>query len=106
MIAATRLRKGNVACAHGAATLIAEALATLRRATTPGLMVVRADSAYFTHRQQRRRIEADWGQVPCEPRQVRHHPDSIQPKSACFRTKSAAFFRRGRNSREYGPAVS
>jgi hypothetical protein len=87
VIAATRLRKGNVACAHGAATLIAEALATLRRATTPGLMVVRADSAYFTHRQQRRRIEADWGQVPCEPRQVRHHPDSIQPQICMFQNE-------------------
>ena len=30
----------------------------------------------------------------------------FNPKSTCLRTKSAAFFRRGRNSREYGPAVS
>ena len=49
MIAAARLRKGNVASAHGSARLITDTLATLRRATTPGVVVVRADSAYFTH---------------------------------------------------------
>jgi Transposase DDE domain group 1 len=49
VIAATRLRKGNVASARGAARLIGDTLATLRRATTPGLVVVRADSAYFNH---------------------------------------------------------
>ena len=49
VIAATRLRKGNVASARGAARLISDTLATLRRATTPGLVVVRADSAYFGH---------------------------------------------------------
>ncbi|HHV20556.1 MAG TPA: IS1380 family transposase [Propionibacterium sp.] len=51
VIAATRLRKGNVASAHGAARLISDSLATLRRAVTPspGLVIVRADSAYFTH---------------------------------------------------------
>ena len=49
VIAATRLRKGNIDSGHGAARLIGDALATLRRATTPGLVVVRADSAYFRH---------------------------------------------------------
>ena len=51
VIAATRLRKGNVASAHGAARLITDTLATLHKAvaTTAGLVVVRADSAYFTH---------------------------------------------------------
>jgi len=49
VIAATRLRKGNVASARGAARLISDTLATLRRATTPDLVVVRADSAYFGH---------------------------------------------------------
>ncbi len=49
VIAATRLRKGNVASAHGAARLITDALATLNRATTPGQVIVRADSAYFSH---------------------------------------------------------
>ena len=49
VIAATRLRKGNIDSGHGAARLIADSLATLRRATTPGLVVMRADSAYFRH---------------------------------------------------------
>ena len=49
VIAATRLRKGNIDSGHGAARLIADSLATLRRATTPGMVIVRADSAYFRH---------------------------------------------------------
>ena len=49
VIAATRLRKGNIDSGHGAARLIGDALATLRRATTPGRVIVRADSAYFRH---------------------------------------------------------
>lgn len=51
VIAATRLRKGNIDSGHGAARIIGDSLATLRRAvpTTPGLVVVRADSAYFRH---------------------------------------------------------
>ena len=49
VIAATRLRKGNVSSARGAARLISDALATLRKATSPGLVIVRADSAYFNH---------------------------------------------------------
>jgi len=50
VIAAARLRKGNVASAHGSARLITDTLATLRRAVSvPGMVIVRADSAYFTH---------------------------------------------------------
>src|SRR5665811_1042931 len=49
VIAATRLRKGNVSSARGAARLITDTLVTLRKATTPGMVVVRADSAYFNH---------------------------------------------------------
>lgn len=46
VIAATRLRKGNVSSAHGAPRLIGDALATLHKAVcTPGLVIVRADSA-------------------------------------------------------------
>ena len=41
VIAATRLRKGNVSSARGAARLIGDTLATLRRATTPSLVIVR-----------------------------------------------------------------
>ena len=46
VIAATRLRKGNVSSARGAPRLIGDTLTTLRRATTPSLVIVRADSAY------------------------------------------------------------
>lgn len=51
VIAATRLRKGNIDSGHGAARLIGDSLATLRKAvaTTPTLVVVRADSAYYRH---------------------------------------------------------
>ena len=48
MIGGARLRKGNSASAHGAGRLITDTLATLRRAVPgEGLVVVRADSAYF-----------------------------------------------------------
>ena len=49
VLAATRLRKGNAASAHGAARLIADALATARRAGATGTLTVRADSAYYNH---------------------------------------------------------
>jgi len=45
--AATRLRRGNVASAHGAAKLIGDALATAKRAHVTGAVTVRADSAYY-----------------------------------------------------------
>jgi hypothetical protein len=49
VIAATRLRKGSVNCARGAARLVADALATATRAGASGLRILRADSAYYTH---------------------------------------------------------
>ena len=49
MIAATRLRKGSTNSARGAARLVADALATARRAARPGCVVVRADSAFYGH---------------------------------------------------------
>ena len=49
VLAATRLRKGNAASAHGAARLIADAVATARRAGATGTLTVRADSAYYNH---------------------------------------------------------
>lgn len=54
VIAAARLRKGTVNSARGAAFLLAEALVTARRcgagaAEDAGLVLVRADSAYYTH---------------------------------------------------------
>jgi hypothetical protein len=49
VLAATRLRKGNAASNHGAARLIADAVATARRAGATGTLTVRADSAYYNH---------------------------------------------------------
>jgi hypothetical protein len=47
VIVATRLRKGSANSARGAARLVADAITTTRSAGTAGLMVLRADSAYF-----------------------------------------------------------
>ncbi len=49
VIAATRLRKGNTASAHGAPRLIGDAVTTARKAGATGLLTVRADSAYYNH---------------------------------------------------------
>jgi hypothetical protein len=49
VIAGIRLRKGSSASAHGAGKMIAEALATARRAGAGGQVTVRADSAYYSH---------------------------------------------------------
>lgn len=48
LIAATRLRKGSTNSARGAAKLLADALATARRAGATGWLLVRADSAYYS----------------------------------------------------------
>jgi hypothetical protein len=48
VIAATRLRGGNANSARGAARFAAEAIATARSAGCSGLIVVRADSAYYS----------------------------------------------------------
>jgi hypothetical protein len=47
VVAAARLRGGNAGSARGAATLVAEAITTARHAGATGLIVVRADSAYY-----------------------------------------------------------
>ena len=47
VIAATRLGKGSTNSVRGAAKLLAEALSTARRAGATGLVIVRADSAYY-----------------------------------------------------------
>jgi hypothetical protein len=49
MIAATRLPKGATNSVRGAASLLADALATARRADATRLVIVRADSAYYCH---------------------------------------------------------
>ncbi|HEY6748953.1 MAG TPA: IS1380 family transposase [Mycobacteriales bacterium] len=47
VIAASRLRSGSTNSVRGAAKLLADALATARRAGVGGLLIVRADSAYY-----------------------------------------------------------
>ena len=47
VIVATRLRKGSANSARGAARLVADAIKTTRSAGVSGLMVLRADSAYY-----------------------------------------------------------
>jgi hypothetical protein len=47
VIAATRLRRGSTNSARGAGKLLADALATARRAAATGRVLVRADSAYY-----------------------------------------------------------
>lgn len=47
VIVATRLRKGSANSARGAARLVADALATSRQCGASGLLVVRADAAYY-----------------------------------------------------------
>jgi Transposase DDE domain group 1 len=49
VITATRLRKGSTNSARGAARLVADALAAARAASASGLVVVRADSAFYNH---------------------------------------------------------
>ena len=47
MIVASRLRKGSANSARGAARLVADALRTSRSCGANGLLIVRADSAYY-----------------------------------------------------------
>jgi len=47
VIAAARLRKGNVVSGHGADRLIVDAVATARSAGATGQVMVRADSGYY-----------------------------------------------------------
>ena len=47
VIVATRLRRGSVNSARGAARLVADAIKTSRAAGVSGLVVLRADSAYY-----------------------------------------------------------
>jgi hypothetical protein len=47
VVATARLRGGNAGSARGAASLVAEAITTARQAGCTGIVVVRADSAYY-----------------------------------------------------------
>lgn len=50
VIVASRLRKGSASSAKGAASLIAEAVKAVRAMGATGMVVVRADSAFFSHK--------------------------------------------------------
>ncbi|MER6104928.1 IS1380 family transposase [Streptomyces sp. NPDC001832] len=50
VIVAERLRKGSAGSAKGAATLIAEAIKAVRAMGATAMVVVRADSAFFSHK--------------------------------------------------------
>ncbi|WP_371674693.1 transposase [Streptomyces sp. NBC_00289] len=50
VIVATRLRKGAAGSGKGAASLLCEALATVRAMGITAQIIVRADSAYFPHK--------------------------------------------------------
>ncbi len=47
LVAGARLRKGNTVSGHGAATLLATAITTVRTAGVTGQVMVRADSGYY-----------------------------------------------------------
>jgi hypothetical protein len=47
LIVATRLRRGSASSARGAARLVADAITTTRAAGAAGVLVLRADSAYY-----------------------------------------------------------
>ena len=49
VIAAARLRKGSSNSAKGASRLVADALITARKAGATGMLILRADSAYYGH---------------------------------------------------------
>jgi hypothetical protein len=49
VIVATRLRKGSANSARGAARLVGDAVRTARKAGAGGTLIVRADSAYYSH---------------------------------------------------------
>ena len=50
VIVAIRLRKGSAGSGEGAASLLREALTTVRAMGSTAQVVVRADSAYFSHK--------------------------------------------------------
>jgi hypothetical protein len=50
VVAATRLRAGNAGSARGAASLVAEAIGTAKDCGATGLIVMRADSAFYTRK--------------------------------------------------------
>jgi len=81
LIAATRLRKGSTYSPKGASRLVADALATVKRAGATGLITVRADSAYYIHdviaaaRRGGARFSVTARMDPAVSRAITHIPD-------------------------------
>ncbi len=69
VIVATRLRKGSANSARGAARLVADAIKTTRSCGAGGLLVLRADSAYYGALLRRRRDR----RRPTPPHPLLHH---------------------------------
>src|SRR6266496_621274 len=69
LIVATRLRKGSANSARGAARLVADAIKTTRSCGAGGLLVLRADSAYYGALLRRRRDR----RRPTPPHPLLHH---------------------------------
>ncbi|MFD4144390.1 transposase [Streptomyces sp. NPDC058572] len=73
VVVAERLRKGSARSAKGAATLIAEAIKTARAMGATGMVVVRTDSAFFSHKivAVRRRHKARFSLAVAQRKKVR-----------------------------------
>lgn len=83
VIVATRLRKGSAGSAKGAAWLIAEAIRTVRAMGARGMIVVRADSAFFSHKVVAacRRAGARFSLAVAQRKTIREHIATI-PETA------------------------
>jgi hypothetical protein len=67
VIAATRLRGGSAASARGAASFAAEAVRAARATGCGGMLVVRADSAFYSAAFARAVRAAGWRRSPARP---------------------------------------
>ena len=82
MIAACRLRKGSTNSARGASRLVADALVSAKHAGATGLVIVRADSAFYSHdvlatvTRHRARFSVTARQDPSVRRAIAAIPDS------------------------------
>ena len=92
MIAAARLRKGSANSARGASRLVADALLTARKAGASGVLVLRADSAYYGHDiiATARRHRAHFSITARQDKAVRAAIDSIQATHRRTRRPGAA----------------
>ncbi len=111
VIAATRLRKGSTNSVRGAGKLLADALACARAAGAGGLLIVRADSAYYSHdiiaaaRRAGARFSVTARHTPTVSHRDRHHrrasldPDPLSRTRSSMTTTAVDLRRRGRRGR-------